>query len=118
MTELRKNLEDVRIKLLERKAQFEESISQKLDQGPSEASGDIGDLASSSIMEALKRSLQDTEFEEYNRVIQALQKIDDGSYGICIDCEQPIPERRLSYYPNATRCLACQEAFEDSAAGS
>jgi DnaK suppressor protein len=74
---------------------------------------DPGDQALSSTMENLKTSLQDTEFKEYNRIVQALEKIDDGTYGICIDCSGEISERRLSSYPNAERCLACQEAFED-----
>ncbi len=37
----------------------------------------------------------------------------DGTYGICIDCCQPISEKRLKSYPNATRCLSCQEVVEE-----
>jgi DnaK suppressor protein len=74
---------------------------------------DPGDQALSSTMEALKLSFQDTEMEECNRIVLALKKIDDGTYGICADCSAPIAEKRLKSYPNAARCLMCQEMFEE-----
>ena len=74
---------------------------------------DPGDQALSSTMETLKSSLQDTELAEYNRIVRALEKIEEGTYGICIDCGHDISPKRLASYPNAARCLACQEAFED-----
>jgi DnaK suppressor protein len=42
----------------------------------------------------------------------ALQRIDDGSYGVCIECDQPIEMERLRAVPWAVRCIADQEAFE------
>lgn len=74
---------------------------------------DPGDQALSSTMENLRTSLQDTELKEYNRIVQALEKIEEGTYGICIDCGTEISDKRLSSYPNAARCLKCQEAYED-----
>lgn len=115
MTELNKNLEQVREELLARKSEFEELLSSRGPEELDDTSGkDAGDQASSSTMSDLRRSLQDTEFQEYNRIIQALEKIKDGSYGICVDCEGLILEKRLKFYPNAERCLSCQEAFEDT----
>jgi DnaK suppressor protein len=58
-------------------------------------------------------SLQDAEVDEYRRIVSALGKIDEGSYGICIDCGNPISEKRLQSFPDTTRCLACQEKFEE-----
>jgi RNA polymerase-binding transcription factor DksA len=43
------------------------------------------------------------------RVLIALQKIDDGSYGICEDCEEHIPLKRLEAVPGALCCVPCQE---------
>lgn len=74
---------------------------------------DPGDQALSSTMETLRSSLQDTELAEYNRIVLALDKIKQGTYGICIDCGLEIAPKRLNSYPNAARCLGCQEAFED-----
>ncbi len=75
-------------------------------------SQDDGDQAVSSTLETLRNSIQNTEYEEFVMIEAALRSIEDGRYGICQDCDQEISEKRLKYYPNAQRCLACQEAVE------
>ncbi len=42
----------------------------------------------------------------------ALQVLESGTYGCCIDCEEPILPSRLLARPFAVRCRNCQEAFE------
>lgn len=42
----------------------------------------------------------------------ALQRIQDGSYGLCVDCGVAIPTARLHANPTALRCVACQERQE------
>jgi DnaK suppressor protein len=42
----------------------------------------------------------------------ALNRIADGSYGTCVDCEESIHPRRLAAVPWAARCLRCQENLE------
>jgi DnaK suppressor protein len=41
-------------------------------------------------------------------VLDALVRLDNGSYGLCVDCGQPVPEGRLEVKPEAARCLTCQ----------
>jgi phage/conjugal plasmid C-4 type zinc finger TraR family protein len=41
-------------------------------------------------------------------VLDALGRIQNGSYGSCADCGRPIPEGRLEARPEAARCVACQ----------
>ena len=43
---------------------------------------------------------------------RALQRIEDGSYGYCLHCEEPIGFARLQARPQATLCLSCQEISE------
>ena len=45
-------------------------------------------------------------------VEEALKRLHDGTYGLCIDCGQPIPEKRLEAIPWAVRDIACQERCE------
>ncbi len=45
-------------------------------------------------------------------VEEALSRLRDGTYGLCIDCGQPIPEKRLEAIPWAVRDRACQERCE------
>ena len=45
-------------------------------------------------------------------VQEALQRIDDGTYGICIGCDEAIPVKRLEVFPAAKRCVDCKTRFE------
>ena len=108
------DLEKVRATLIERRNELEEKLQELSTEKVSDDQvQDPGDQALSSTMETLRSSLQDTELAEYNRIVRALEKITDGSYGICTDCGGDISHKRLQSYPNAERCLACEESFED-----
>jgi len=43
---------------------------------------------------------------------EALRRIRNNSYGICIECGQPIDAARLEAVPHARMCIACKEAEE------
>lgn len=47
----------------------------------------------------------------------ALQRVEQGDYGICVDCDEDIPEKRLGVVPWAARCIPCQEAKDAEGAG-
>jgi DnaK suppressor protein len=58
-------------------------------------------------MEALDRqSLRQRE------IADALERIDDGSFGICLNCEEEIAAKRLAAVPWTALCIVCQEALE------
>jgi len=48
----------------------------------------------------------------------ALRRIDEGSFGICMDCEEEINLKRLAAVPWAARCIACQERADREGAAS
>lgn len=71
--------------------------------------GDFADVASRDAMQASKIARHRSRL----RVIEeALLKIDEGTYGICDDCEMEIPVGRLNVMPFAVRCVDCQEKHE------
>ena len=41
---------------------------------------------------------------------EALERIEEGSYGICVACGEPISEDRLEVRPLSVRCVGCAEA--------
>ena len=45
----------------------------------------------------------------------AMDRIDDGSYGICLECEEEIAPKRLKAIPWAELCIDCQERADGSA---
>ena len=50
------------------------------------------------------------------QVLAALSRIDDGSYGVCQDCDEQIPFRRLEIHPTSTLCVCCQQEREQESA--
>ncbi len=42
----------------------------------------------------------------------ALERMEDGEFGICIECEEPISPKRLAAVPWAPYCLRCQEMHD------
>jgi DnaK suppressor protein len=42
----------------------------------------------------------------------ALNRIEDGSYGLCRDCDEPINPKRLEFDPTALRCIDCASNLE------
>lgn len=48
----------------------------------------------------------------YRQILNAIQKLDNGVYGICEDCGGGIDEERLEIIPEATSCVDCQRMNE------
>lgn len=107
------DLEKIKQDLIQRKRELQEELMRLYKEKFSDEVQDQGDQALSSTMELLSSSLQDSRVEEYNRITRALDMIEDGTYGICVDCHEPISEKRLKSYPDASRCILCQEMFEE-----
>jgi DnaK suppressor protein len=63
-----------------------------------------------------RTTLQDAEVRrdrtELADIRAALARLNDGTYGTCIDCAQPINFQRLTASPSAARCIVCQTQFE------
>jgi DnaK suppressor protein len=55
--------------------------------------------------------------EQLASVEHALQKFEDGTYGLCDDCGKPIPQERLEALPQATLCLDCKARQAKDAKG-
>lgn len=110
-----RKFEAIRKKLVLRKQELENALALLYKERVTEDQvQDAGDQALSSNLEELKISLHNNELDEYKMILKALEMIDNGSYGICSECGKEIAEKRLLLFPNATRCLACQEALEES----
>jgi len=54
----------------------------------------------------------DRESALLRQVKAALQRIRDGSFGMCMDCEAAISSKRLAALPWAVRCIHCQEVAD------
>ena len=52
----------------------------------------------------------DEAVDELGAIDDALQRIDLGSYGVCVTCGEPIPDTRLEVMPYAVKCVDCAES--------
>ena len=75
------------------------------------------DLALRDVIQEMALKLGDRESKMVADIDQALMRMDEGSYGVCISCGHPIDERRLEAMPTARYDAACQTAI-DRAKGS
>jgi DnaK suppressor protein len=110
------DLEAIRSRLLARRAELAAQ-----DATTSEAAGtvelDQTRVGRLSRMDALQGQAMAQETlrrqqRERLRIDAALRRLDDGSYGDCLECAEPIAAGRLAADPTATLCLACAEAAE------
>lgn len=53
---------------------------------------------------------------ELTRILAARRRLDEGTYGFCEDCGEPIDERRLLAMPSSSRCTGC-EAIQEQTRG-
>jgi DnaK suppressor protein len=76
------------------------------------ASGDSADLAFDSGREEVSSQLAELEARELNQVQRALDRLRQGSYGVCEGCSKKIPVARLNALPFTTTCIQCQREME------
>lgn len=50
--------------------------------------------------------------ERVNRIAAALERLDQGEYGTCVECSEPIAPARLRVMPEVTTCVRCQDRLE------
>ena len=70
------------------------------------------DLASSEYLQSFTFRLRGREKTFLKKIDHALAKIDEGTFGICEECEEPISIKRLEARPETTLCIRCKEDQE------
>ena len=73
---------------------------------------DITDRASEETDLAIEFRVRDRERKLLNKIADALQRIEDGSYGYCEETGDPIPTKRLIAYPTVTMTIEAREIHE------
>ncbi|RLA61664.1 MAG: conjugal transfer protein TraR [Epsilonproteobacteria bacterium] len=73
---------------------------------------DEGDLASVVVNQEVSFEIRNREFEKLRAVENALAKIENGTYGLCEECDEKIKIKRLEKQPWATLCITHAEEKE------
>jgi DnaK suppressor protein len=111
-------LKNVRERLLEMRRQTLREISDDLKEGREGAKDegmDTYDLASEERDREISFILTDREREKLQAIQEALGRVDEGSYGICENCEGEIAPARLEALPFTRLCVSCQAEREKEA---
>jgi DnaK suppressor protein len=111
----KKEMEKYRRLLEEKKATLSVDIAKTRsaeEETSEELTQDIADKAVSSYTREFLYSLTDGERSTLLQIDDAITRIDDGSYGFCVNCGQPMAEKRLTAVPWAPYCVECQELSE------
>jgi DnaK suppressor protein len=70
------------------------------------------DVASMESNREFSLRLQDRERRLIHKIQEAIQRVGEGSYGVCVACGEDIDERRLMARPVATHCIDCKTEAE------
>ena len=113
----KKEIEKYKQLLLEEKANLTKVLKETADQvkSPEEAKGysqHQADEGTDDFDRTLNIKLTDSEFKLLRQIDHALEKIEEGTYGICDITEKPIPKKRLDAMPHATMTVEAQEMVE------
>ena len=111
LSQYRKQLED-QLALLK---QTSESHQQQV--GESHTTNDFVGPDRAAELESMEvdSTVIDSEANLSRKIEHALERIANGSYGICEACNAEIPTARLTAKPSVSLCLACQEKHEAQA---
>lgn len=104
--------QDIREQLLARR----EQLSQRIHRITQDVMHTDGPLPSDFSEQAVEReneevmdALGEAGRQELRQINRTLARIDQGDYGICAGCGEPIPEARLKILPHSEYCVACAE---------
>lgn len=117
MAKYKKLLVEEKIKLFNELKLLEK---ENLKQPQREATGDlsgytyhIADVATDNFNRELSLDLATTEQRFLLEIEEALKRIEEGTFGNCLECQKPISLRRLAAVPHTTLCIKCQTKKEE-----
>jgi RNA polymerase-binding protein DksA len=116
---------DLSARLRERATQLRNEIQETLERSSEESHARIAEQARDAEDDSFANLMVDLSYSDVQRDVDELRRIDaaqrrlqEGSYGICLQCGMEIPRARLEAEPTAVRCINCQELFEKTHLGA
>lgn len=109
------DVQSIKERLLEHRKEMTELYERDLKAGKTstdEETDDIVDRANNSYNRELMFALSDAERHQLIAVDEALERVEAGTYGECLNCGREIGEKRLDAVPWARYCIKCQELDE------
>ncbi len=105
---LRAQLESERARLIDESEQLQASVSTSDERREGSPFGKREEEATEALELEKRLALERRLREELSGVEHALKKFEEGTYGLCDNCGQPIDPARLEALPQASLCLNCK----------
>jgi DnaK suppressor protein len=96
----------------QRKAKLEEAVEGLVNPNGQEAFPDVSDQASAEAEQNFLMRIREREQRLIKKIDEALERMDQNTYGICERCEEEIPYPRLKARPVTTLCINCKTLEE------
>ncbi len=113
-------LERFRVRLLKERRKIlndMEKLAQESNELGKDGTPDIGDEAADLSSRQLLLSLNEADRAKLREIDEALERIEEGTYGICEECGEPISPKRLEVKPTAIYCVECKSRLEQRQKG-
>lgn len=111
----KKDLKRFREILLERRKEIVKNAQRTLSEDMTLDADDLPDemdLASTEYLHAFNFRLRGREKSYLAKIDKAIERIDNGNFGICEECDEPISPKRLEARLETTLCIRCKEDQE------
>ena len=95
-------------------AQMEDNALNKDHSKSTSMPTSMAELGSGNFDQELTLSLLGSESDVLDQIEAAIERIEDGSYGLCETCGEQIPKTRLDAIPYAALCIHCASQQEES----
>jgi len=109
MDRSQKDTDEIRARLMQHKAELRKRVNtiheharDPLEQDSAEQAAQLGNVA-------VVTALESEAVQQIAEIDAALQRLEAGTYGVCVTCGEPVGEGRLKVRPAATQCRDCAE---------
>jgi DnaK suppressor protein len=103
----RAQLRDLEDELRSERARLERSIASRMGGDDAEPTTSSVYRGSTRAEGGLSVALETRIFDRHQMLDDAMRRLEEGTYGICVSCHDPIPYGRLLAMPEATYCVSC-----------
>jgi len=111
----KEEIDEARERLQQMRQEVLQEVQEVLSAGRSlgqDGVADLGDMSSQGYHRDLLINLSETQRRKIHDIDMALERIENGEYGICMRCEEEIPPKRMMVRPFSRYCVDCKTEVE------
>jgi DnaK suppressor protein len=112
MNGIKERLERDLLDVVARLRQMDGAVALEEAPGPIAVDGDDFDEIQETVRREIGYATRELLVERVHRLQAALERLQEGAYGTCVECSEPIAPARLRALPEVLTCVRCQDRLE------